>query len=40
MSSKFGEIRPWTTELAALEGLKKTYIGENDVFTFSLLFFI
>ena len=23
MSSKFGEIRPWTTELAALEGLKK-----------------
>ena len=23
MSSKFGEIRPWTTELAALERLKK-----------------
>ena len=23
MSSKFGEIRPWTTELAALESLKK-----------------
>ena len=25
MSSKFGEIRPWTTELAALERLKKTH---------------
>ena len=24
MSSKFGEIRPWTTELAALEHLEKT----------------
>ena len=23
MSSKFGEIRPWTAELAALESLKK-----------------
>ena len=23
MSSKFGKIRPWTTELAALEHLKK-----------------
>ena len=23
MSSKFGEIRPWTTELAAFERLKK-----------------
>ena len=23
MSSKFGEIRPWTTELAALERLEK-----------------
>ena len=43
MSSKFGEIRPWTAELAALERLKKiqeTYNGENDVITFSLLFFI
>ena len=43
MSSKFGEIRPWTTELAALEHLKKipkTYNGENDVITFSPLFFI
>ena len=43
MSSKFGEIRPWTTELAALERLKKiklTYNGENDVITFSPLFFI
>ena len=25
MSSKFGEIRPWTTELAALERLKKCH---------------
>ena len=43
MSLKFGEIRPWTTELAALERLKKipkTYNEENDVITFSLLFFI
>ena len=23
MNSKFGEIGPWTTELAALKGLKK-----------------
>ena len=37
------EIRPWTTVLAALERLKKfpyTYNGENDVITFSPLFFI
>ena len=43
MSSKFGEIRPWTADLAALERLKKipyTYNGENDVITFSPLFFI
>ena len=43
MSSKFGEIRPWTTELAALERLKKipyAYNGENDVITSSPLFFI
>ena len=43
MSSKFGEIRPWTTELAALEHLKKipyTYNGENDVITFIPLSFI
>ena len=43
MSSKFGEIRPWTTEVAARERLKKipkTYNGENDVITFSSLFFI
>ena len=43
MSSKFGEIRPWTTELAALERQKKityTYNGENDVITLSPLFFI
>ena len=25
MSFKFGEIRPWTTELAALERLKKSH---------------
>ena len=25
MSSKLGEIRPWTTELAALERLKKSH---------------
>ena len=43
MSSKFGKIRPRTTELAALECMKKkrkTYNGENDVITFSPLFFI
>ena len=43
MSLKFGEIRPWTTELAAIECLKKiqkTYNGGNDVITFSPLFFI
>ena len=43
MSSKFGEIRPWTAELAALERLKKSHrlIMEkmNDVITFSPLFF-
>ena len=41
MSSKFGEIRPWTTELAALERQKKipyTYNEENDVIPFSPLF--
>ena len=26
MTSKFGKIRPWTTELAALERLKKSHI--------------
>ena len=43
MSSKFGRIGPQTTELAALERMKKipkTYNGENDVITFSLLFLI
>ena len=43
MSSKFGRIRPPTTELAALERMKKipwTYNGENDVITFSPLFLI
>ena len=43
MSSKFGRIRPLTTELAALERMKKipyTYNGENDVITFSPLFLI
>ena len=43
MSSKFGQIRPQTTELAALERIKKiplTHNGENDVITFSPLFLI
>ena len=43
MSSKFGGIRPQTTELAALEHMKKvpyTYNGENSVITFSQLFLI
>ena len=43
MSSKFGRIRPLTTELAALERMKKipsTYNGENNVITFSPLFLI
>ena len=34
MSSKFGKIRPWTAELAALEHLKKsplTYNGKDVV---------
>ena len=34
MSSKFGKIRPWTAELAALERLKKsplTYNGKDVV---------
>ena len=26
MSSKFGEVRPWTGELAALERLKKSLL--------------
>ena len=43
MSSKFGRIRPRTTELATLECGKKfpkTYNGENYVITFSWLFLI
>ena len=43
MSSKFGQIRSRTTELAALERMKTiplTYNGEKDVSAFSLLFFI
>ena len=43
MSSKFGRIRPRTTELAALERMKKipyTYNGENNVITFSQLVLI
>ena len=43
MSSKFGQIRPQTTEWAALERQKKspsTYNGENGVSTFSRLFLI
>ena len=42
-SSKFGEIRILTEELAALERLKKsptTYNGKNGVATFSWLFLI
>ena len=40
---EFGGIRPRTTELAALERMKKgpwTYNGESDVITFSQLFLI
>ena len=42
MNSKFGWIRPRTTELAALEHQKKfpSYNGENYVITFSRLFLI
>ena len=43
MSSKFGRTQPGTTELAALEHMKKipqTYNGLNNVITFSLLFLI
>ena len=41
MSSNFGRIRPLTTELAALERMKKIpNNGENDVITFSPLFLI
>ena len=43
MSSKFGRIRPRTTELASLERRKKfplTYNGKNYVITFSRLFLI
>ena len=43
MSSKFGRIQLWTTELAALERRKKfpyTYNGENYVSTFSRLLLI
>ena len=47
MSSKFGEIRPWTTELAALERLKKShrFIMEKKTSShflryFHLIFFI
>ena len=41
-SSKFVQIGPRTAELAVLERLEKsplTYNGENDVITFSPLFF-
>ena len=31
MSSKFGEIGPWTTELAALERLKFILVDNNDM---------
>ena len=43
MSSNFGQISSWTTELAALERREKitfAYNGENDVIKFSQLFFI
>ena len=43
MSSKFGQIRPRTTELVALERRKKKthrHNGENYVITFSRLFLI
>ena len=43
MSSKFGKIRPWTVELAALERLKKspwTYNGKDVVNTPVLSFLI
>ena len=41
MSSKFCGIRPRTTELAALERMKKVPCnGENNVITFSQLFLI
>ena len=43
MSSNVGQIEPPTTELAALERLKKfpyTYNGKNEVITFSRLFLI
>ena len=43
MSSKFGRIRPRTTELAALERMKEiplTYNRENDVITYFPLFLI
>ena len=43
MSLKFCRIQPQTTGIAALELRKKnpyTYNGENEVITFSLLFFI
>ena len=35
MSSTLGQIQPPTAEFAALERLKKTYNGKNDVSTFS-----
>ena len=42
MSSKFGEIRPWTTELAALERLKKIPQTYHHIFSaiFHLILFI
>ena len=43
MSSIFGQIRPQTTELAALERLKIPHglkMGENDVKFFSVVFLL
>ena len=36
MSSKFSEIRPWTTELAALECLKKFHRLLMEKMTFDI----
>ena len=43
MCSKFGKIRPWPMELAALECKKKipwTNNGEYDLFMFDRILFI
>ena len=40
MNSKFGEIGPWTTELAALERLKIPLIMEKMTSHFLCYFFV